>query len=70
MLAVQAMGNTPEVSPILFSRMQKENKQLSQAKVEDINSMLYLMPIVDQQYYHSIGISQRLFLSCSLTFHT
>ena len=58
MLALQAMENTPEVSPkILVSRKQKENKQLSQAKVEDIRSMLYLMPIVDQQYYHSIGIS-------------
>ena len=58
MLALQAMENTPEASPtILVSRKQKENKQLSQAKVEDIRSMLYLMPIVDQQYYHSIGIS-------------
>jgi len=47
----------PEIK-ILSSRKQKSDRQISQAKKDDIKSMLRLMPMIDRQYYNSIGITE------------
>ena len=44
---------------ILISRKQKCDKKLSQAKINDLKSMLHLMPLIDRQYYDSIGIIEQ-----------
>ena len=41
---------------ILVSRKQKSEKQMSNAKADDLKSMLKLMPSIDQQYYRTLGI--------------
>ena len=41
---------------ILVSRKQKSEKQMSKAKADDLKSMLKLMPLIDQQYYRTLGI--------------
>ena len=41
---------------ILVSRKQKSEKQMSEAKADDLKSMLKLMPSIDQQYYRTLGI--------------
>jgi len=56
--SIKMMENTPgqrEVK-ILISRRQKLDKSLPKAKVDDIRSMLRLMPLLDQEYYKTIGI--------------
>ena len=44
-------------SKMLISRKQRSHKELPQLKMADLKSMLNLMPIVDRQYYNSLGIN-------------
>ena len=44
---------------ILISRKQKCDKKLYQAKINDLKPMLHLMPLIDKQYYDSIGITNQ-----------
>ena len=44
---------------ILISRKQRFDKKLSQAKINDIKSMLHLIPLNDRRYYESIGITEQ-----------
>ena len=44
---------------ILISRKQKYDKKLSQAKINDLKSMLYLIFLIDRQYYDSISITEQ-----------
>ena len=57
--AVQLIESMPGIDiKILISRKQKCDKKLSQAKINDLKSMLHLMPLIDRQYYDSIGITE------------
>ena len=44
---------------ILISRKQKCDKKLSQAKINDLKSMLHLISLIDRQYYDSLGITEQ-----------
>ena len=43
-------------SIIITPRVQKGKKELDKAKKEDLKSMLRFMPILDQEYYRTLGI--------------
>ena len=43
---------------IHISGKQKCNKKLYQAKINDLKSMLHLIPLIDRQYYNSIGVTE------------
>ena len=57
--AIQAMENKPKSEvKIVSSRKQKSEKKLAKNKIDDLRSMLRLMPSVDKDYYKSIGITE------------
>ena len=43
---------------IVQSRKQKTGKELVQAKKDDLKSMLKFMPLVDRQYYLTLGVTE------------
>ena len=43
---------------IVQSRKQKTEKELVQAKKDDLKSMLKFMPLVDRQYYLTLGVTE------------
>ena len=49
---------------ILISRKQKCDKKLSQAKINDVKSMLRLIFLIERQYYDSISITEQCSSFC------
>ena len=57
---VQVIESMPGTDiKILISRKQKCDKKLSHAKINDLKSMLHLIPLIDRQYYDSLGITEQ-----------
>ena len=56
---IEVMEQTSAETKILFSRKQKSEKQLSKEKMDDLRSMLSLMPSLDREYYRSIGVKKQ-----------
>ena len=57
---VQVIESMPGTdNKILISRKQKCDKKFSQAKMNDLEFMLHLIPLIDRRYYDSIGITEQ-----------
>ena len=56
---IEVMEQTSAETKILFSRKQKSDKYLSKEKMDDLRSMLSLMPSLDREYYRSIGVKKQ-----------
>ena len=55
---VEVIESKPYSIKVVTSQKQKNEKQLAKNKMDDLRSMLHLMPAIDREYYNAIGVSK------------
>jgi len=53
---IEVNTSVPPAIRIVSSRKQKTEKELPKNKLQDLKSMLTLMPLLDREYYRTIGV--------------